>query len=305
MKGQAITVFFLIFVMSCSSKVVKPKNLISEEKMVNIIYEVSILTAAKGVNKRELEDNGIFPEEFVYSKYNIDSLQFVSSLDYYASKIDTYDKIYTKVEERIMSEKERIEIVVADDKKNNKNKKHKKVAQRSVDQIVGTLKVDSEKIKFDEFGLKIQEISENFRDKDVFKLIRVSSIDPAYLRLKNQKISKGETIEISVYVKKIKDSSAFGLRVAGVYPNRVDAVFNLTNGSLKEVRSTGYFENEKASIKLVDKDWYQCKIIVKANIDQVRGVLGPTDINKSVNGWELKSKILSSVYTTIPVITRE
>jgi hypothetical protein len=133
----------------------------------------------------------------------------------------------------------------------------------------------------------------------------VFSSDAADVRLENQKISKGETIEVSVYVKKRRDSSAFGLRVAGVYPNRVDAVFNLRNGSLKGGRSKGYFENEKASIKLVDKDWYQCKIIVKSNIDQVRVVLGPTDINKSVKGWESKSKILSSVYTAIPVIIRE
>jgi hypothetical protein len=122
----------------------KPENLISEEKMVNIIYEVSILTAAKGVNKKELEDNGIFPEEFVYSKYSIDSLQFVSSLDYYASKVDTYDNIYTKVDERITLEKERIEIVIAEDKKNKDNKKDNKPIQRLVD----TLKVDSERTEF-------------------------------------------------------------------------------------------------------------------------------------------------------------
>ena len=77
MKNQVVFIFILIVFLSCSNKVKKPDNLISEEKMVDIIYEASILTAAQGVNKKALEDKGIEPENFVYSKFNIDSLQFV------------------------------------------------------------------------------------------------------------------------------------------------------------------------------------------------------------------------------------
>ena len=36
------------------------------------MYDAFILNSAKGVNKRVLEKNGVFPEEYIFEKYNID-----------------------------------------------------------------------------------------------------------------------------------------------------------------------------------------------------------------------------------------
>jgi hypothetical protein len=302
MKNQILIVVILF--LSCTNKVSKPKNLISEEKMVAIIYEASILTAAKGVNKKALEDKGIRPDQFVYSKYNIDSIQLVTSLDYYASTIDTYDAIYTKVEERIIAEKERIETDLERNKKENKVSKTNKEFTKLKGPGIDDLNAVSDHIKFDGLGLKTQETGEYFIDENVFKVSRVSNKGSAYLVMKNQKITSGETIVVSVYVKKTNDKSAFGLRVSGVYPNRVDAIFDLTNSKLKGIKSKGYFENEEASIELVDQGWYKCKISVKANIDEVKIIFGPTDVDKPIGSWEGKSEILSQVYVTEPTISR-
>ena len=60
----------------------KPDNLIPEDKMVDVLVEIAIVSAGKGINKRTLENKGITPVAFIYKKHNIDSLQFVNSNNY-------------------------------------------------------------------------------------------------------------------------------------------------------------------------------------------------------------------------------
>ena len=73
--------------------------------MSEIIYDVFLLNAAKGINKRILEKNGILPQDYVYKKYNIDSLQFAVSNDYYSYDTETYEAIMRKVKLKIEFEK--------------------------------------------------------------------------------------------------------------------------------------------------------------------------------------------------------
>lgn len=87
----------------------KPKDLIKKQDMVNILYDMSILTASKGVNKKLLENNGIMPENFVFEKYGIDSLQFVLSNEYYTYNLDIYEDIFNSVKERLTQEKKQID----------------------------------------------------------------------------------------------------------------------------------------------------------------------------------------------------
>ena len=79
----------------------KPANLIDEDKMVNIIYDMSLLEAIKVANPNSLDERGIDLKTYIYKKYKIDSTQFAQSDKYYASDIDTYGNIYEKVSKRI------------------------------------------------------------------------------------------------------------------------------------------------------------------------------------------------------------
>ena len=49
-----------------------PENLLSQDKMVEVLYDVYVLNAAKGASKTVLEKNGIFPQDYVFQKHNID-----------------------------------------------------------------------------------------------------------------------------------------------------------------------------------------------------------------------------------------
>lgn len=87
----------------------KPDNLISEEKMVDIMYDVFLLNSAKGINKRVLEQNGVFPEKYVFEKYNIDSTQFANSNNYYAYDTKTYESILNRIKVKIDIKKKEYE----------------------------------------------------------------------------------------------------------------------------------------------------------------------------------------------------
>lgn len=101
---KKIAILFLIFsvFVSCQKAAIeKPDSLIDEDVMVDIIYDLAILEAIKSQNPISLETNNINPNEYVYKKYKIDSLQFAKSDQYYATEIKTYKKIYDRVGKKI------------------------------------------------------------------------------------------------------------------------------------------------------------------------------------------------------------
>lgn len=83
-----------------------PDNLISEEKMVDVIYEMTLISVSKGVNRRILENNGVIPEKYIFEKYNIDSLQFVLSNEFYSNDLNKYLDIYNRVKEKLQENKQ-------------------------------------------------------------------------------------------------------------------------------------------------------------------------------------------------------
>ncbi len=91
--------------MSCYGieKPKKPENLMSKDKMVDVLVELALVSSAKGINKRELENKGIVPDTFVYRKHKIDSTIFADSNNYYAYDIDEYSQIYKDVRDSLES----------------------------------------------------------------------------------------------------------------------------------------------------------------------------------------------------------
>lgn len=100
-------VIMLFSLVGCNSvdRPKKPENLIGKEKMSDIMYDLYILNAAKGVNRKLLERNGIIPMDYIYDKYNIDSLQFAESNTYYAYDIKTYTAIVEEVKKELKKDK--------------------------------------------------------------------------------------------------------------------------------------------------------------------------------------------------------
>jgi hypothetical protein len=98
---KVLFICFLVIGFSCSNTgVSKPKNLIDKDKMIDILYDMSLLQAIKSQNL----NGGISNKEsnqYLYKKYKIDSIQLSESNKYYASDIQEYKKMFEKVKEKL------------------------------------------------------------------------------------------------------------------------------------------------------------------------------------------------------------
>ena len=153
-KNISAILILCLLILACNEndKPERPDNLIPKEKMSDILHDLYIINAAKGVNRKVLETKGFMPETYVLTKYNIDSTQFADSNAYYAFDTDTYKSIVDQVKGRLEREKaefeeiQKVEGMAAKIKRDSLNemKQRKKdslikIKQRKKDSIKNTL----------------------------------------------------------------------------------------------------------------------------------------------------------------------
>lgn len=106
MKKTLAFLLLILFLFSCAKeKIQKPANLIPEDTMVEILYDINLLQALRNTNYAVYSQKNINPETYIYKKYNIDSLQLAESNQYYITDIDNYEKLLDKVISKINEEK--------------------------------------------------------------------------------------------------------------------------------------------------------------------------------------------------------
>jgi hypothetical protein len=93
-------------IVSCKQESIpKPDNLLSKEQMANMLYDITLINAMKGVDKRKLDSSILHFDTYLYKKHKTDSAQFAISNNYYAANPLKYNEIYGMVSARL--EKER------------------------------------------------------------------------------------------------------------------------------------------------------------------------------------------------------
>lgn len=108
MKYLLSLLFFLL--LSCDEPLIeKPADLIPQDKMVEMLYDIAIINASGNSNPAILEDRGITAMTYLSEKYEVDSLQFVRSDMYYASRPLEYEAIYSRLESRLSRAKNALE----------------------------------------------------------------------------------------------------------------------------------------------------------------------------------------------------
>jgi hypothetical protein len=103
---------FLLFLLFLSCGQVdqeKPENLIGEEKMADLIFELALFDASKAfVIKGETDRIGLDGESF-YQYHNIDSTQFAVSNAYYAKQPKAYLRITSAAKKKLEDFEKRVE----------------------------------------------------------------------------------------------------------------------------------------------------------------------------------------------------
>ena len=101
MKKSILFISTILLLTGCGNPAApKPKKLIDEKKMTDILYDVALL---EGIRQRR--PGTAAGPEFIYKKYGIDSLQFAKNNHYYASDIEKYERIYNAINDRLEHEK--------------------------------------------------------------------------------------------------------------------------------------------------------------------------------------------------------
>jgi len=107
LKQISIIIILGVLVLACDDlkRPKKPDNLISKAQMSDLFYDLYVVSAAKGVNRKLLEEKNFNPETYILEKYNLDSTRFAESNNYYAFDPEVYKAIVDKTKERLEAEK--------------------------------------------------------------------------------------------------------------------------------------------------------------------------------------------------------
>lgn len=137
----------LFLSVSCKKELVKqPPKLIEKEKMIDIMYDLSLLEAMKYQNPASIDSSETNPTKFILKKYKVDSLQFAQSNMYYAADYDNYKDMFDQIGKRLAVEQRAVDsIVKIEEKKALKLKaKEKKVVNKdSLKAVMKQVNVDS------------------------------------------------------------------------------------------------------------------------------------------------------------------
>ena len=80
---------------------VPPENLIGEEKMADLIFELAVLDAAKGFVPKDQKERIVLDADSFYQFHEIDSAQFTSSNAYYAKQPKAYLRIVSMAKSKL------------------------------------------------------------------------------------------------------------------------------------------------------------------------------------------------------------
>jgi hypothetical protein len=117
MRGLLVVSICLVL-FSCKEKLVEPpEDLIPEAEMTEILYDLALLNGIRTTNPTTLDTYDIETMPYIYEKYEIDSIRFVQSDQYYASVPTIYQRMYQTIAERM--EKHIKEIDKAREQKND------------------------------------------------------------------------------------------------------------------------------------------------------------------------------------------
>ena len=134
MKNFVFIILVLFLSVSCKKELVKkPAKLIEKEKMMNIIYDLTLLESIKYQQPLSLDSVESNPKKFIFKKYKVDSLQFAKSNIYYASDYDGYKEMFDQINARLEKEQKNNELKLkAEEKKAAKVKKAAEVKKKKL-----------------------------------------------------------------------------------------------------------------------------------------------------------------------------
>ena len=99
----------LLTVTACKKNIVpKPDKFLDEKQMESLLYDLAVLESMKVSQAQMLDSLQFNSKQFIYKKYQLDSLSLAQNMVYYASLPKDYDRIVRKVEEKLKKQRDSI-----------------------------------------------------------------------------------------------------------------------------------------------------------------------------------------------------
>jgi len=165
-KMKKIIPFLVVLTIlaSCKKEIVKtPDHLIEKEKMINIMYDLSILEGIRTINSGSIDNLKIYSNDYIYKKYKIDSVQFVQNNIYYASDYKEYKAMFEQIKSRLDKNKSLMETLVKIESK-------KITAQKIAEGKLKAKKI-ADSIKKAKEDLKIKKVADSIKKFKVAKAV--------------------------------------------------------------------------------------------------------------------------------------
>jgi hypothetical protein len=101
---KRVMFFLVVVVLSACSDVKytpKPDDFYGDDKMADIMTDLYLLEATMTSDRGAFTELQILPSDFIYKKYETDSLTFQENLYYYSDRTLVYDLLMDQVDERL------------------------------------------------------------------------------------------------------------------------------------------------------------------------------------------------------------
>jgi len=284
----------LLIIVSCdkSFKTPEPDNLIDQPVMEEILYDISLLKAAKSKSYKIIKDNNVQADVYIYEKYKIDSITLRQNIEYYTT---TSFKKSKEIEERIRlrfdADKAKVEKIIQDSLKIKKDKDSVKLSGKRVEKepIDNVLEANSLIVSSDSKDwilvhsiLKKEKSIINGDRFDIIKLIANNNNNQHRIDIPTKLLE--DEYEFSIYAKKA-EIGFVRLRIGNSgYP----IVFDLEKGTI-----IGSQEGVVASIKEKELKWFKCSIKCSVNkISVIRVNVFSSNSVSDYSGDEIKGVYL-------------
>lgn len=127
MRNSLYILASIFILMSCNSNTIikKPENLISKEKMTDILVDTYIAKAAKNVTNIN-KDRNINYLSLIYQNHQTDSITFENSLKYYTANISEHQEI-------LKATQQKLKLLLTEAEENQKSEEELKKVQDSIE----------------------------------------------------------------------------------------------------------------------------------------------------------------------------
>lgn len=122
MRKFYVLILFVFTACADIHEVDKPDDFYGEDKMVRIMTDLYLIESTITTNRKSFTDLQVDPSQFIYKKYDTDSLTFSNNFTYYTDQQLRYDDLLEKVKQRLEIIKDTVDLQLKEVQKIKKKK---------------------------------------------------------------------------------------------------------------------------------------------------------------------------------------